>query len=161
MADRPSAIGGHPDALLGNCLALLGAACASGYLLIGRALRGRLSLLTYIWLAYSAAAALLVIAVVLSGARVAGFTPNAYLFLLLLAIGPQLVGHTSFNWSLRHLSATFVALSILGEPVGSAALALVIFGERLAPLQLVGFLITLAGIFAASLGEPRDSGPAA
>ena len=156
-ADRTSGVGEHSDALLGNCLALLGAICASGYLLIGRALRSRVSLLTYIWLAYSSAAALLGIAVFVSGARVLGFVPNAYLFLLLLAIGPQLIGHTAFNWSLRHLSATFVALSILGEPVGSAMLALMIFGERLAPLQLAGFLVTLVGIFAASLGETRDS----
>ena len=152
-ADHHSMIGEHPDALLGNCLALVGAVCASGYLLIGRALRGRVSLLTYIWLAYSSAAVLLAIAVLISGSRVLGFTPSAYLLLLLLAIGPQLLGHTSFNWSLRHLSATFVALSILGEPVGSALLALTIFGERLAPLQLAGFLVVLVGIFTASLGE--------
>jgi len=152
-ADRHAVIGEHPDALLGNCLALVGAVCASGYLLIGRALRGRVSLLTYIWLAYSSAAVLLAVAVLASGTRVLGFTPSAYLLLILLAIGPQLLGHTSFNWSLRHLSATFVALSILGEPVGSALLALTIFGERLAPLQLAGFLVVLVGIFAASLGE--------
>ena len=152
-ADHHSMVGEHPDALLGNCLALVGAVCASGYLLIGRALRGRVSLLTYIWLAYSSAAVLLAIAVLISGSRVLGFTPSAYLLLLLLAIGPQLLGHTSFNWSLRHLSATFVALSILGEPVGSALLALTIFGERLAPLQLAGFLVVLVGIFTASLGE--------
>jgi drug/metabolite transporter (DMT)-like permease len=156
-ADHHSVIGEHPDALLGNCLALVGAVCASGYLLIGRALRGRMSLLTYIWLAYSSAAVLLAIAVLVSGSRVLGFTPGVYLLLLLLAIGPQLLGHTSFNWSLRHLSATFVALSILGEPVGSALLALTIFGERLAPLQLAGFLVVLVGIFAASLGE-RSTG---
>ena len=152
-ADGHAVIGEHPDALLGNCLALVGAVCASGYLLIGRALRGRVSLLTYIWLAYSSAAVLLDVAVLASGTRVLGFTPSAYLLLILLAIGPQLLGHTSFNWSLRHLSATFVALSILGEPVGSALLALTIFGERLAPLQLAGFLVVLVGIFAASLGE--------
>jgi drug/metabolite transporter (DMT)-like permease len=152
-SDRHSLIGEHPDALLGNGLALVGAVCASGYLLIGRALRARVSLLTYIWLAYSSAAVLLASAVVVSGTRVLGFTPSAYLLLLLLAVGPQLLGHSSFNWSLRHLSATFVALSILGEPVGSALLALSIFGERLAPLQLAGFVVVLVGIFAASLGE--------
>jgi drug/metabolite transporter (DMT)-like permease len=78
--------------------------------------------------------------------------------LFLLAIGPQLLGHTSFNWALRHLSATFVALSILGEPVGSALLAWTIFGERLAPLQMAGFVVVLVGIFAASLGESRNTG---
>jgi drug/metabolite transporter (DMT)-like permease len=155
-ADRTATGAGHADPLLGNCLALVGAVCASGYLLIGRALRGRVGLLTYIWLAYSSAAVLLAIAVVVSGQRVLGFAPGAYLCLLLLAIGPQLTGHTAFNWSLRHLSATFVALSILGEPVGSALLALAIFGERLAPWQLGGFVLVLVGIFAAARGELRN-----
>jgi drug/metabolite transporter (DMT)-like permease len=152
-ADRTATGSGHADPMLGNCLAILGALSASGYLLIGRALRGRVGLLSYIWLAYSSAAVLLGIAVLITGERVLGFSPGAYLFLLLLAIGPQLMGHTAFNWSLRHLSATFVALSILGEPVGSALLALAIFDERLGPLQLSGFLLVLVGIFAASRGE--------
>ena len=70
-----------------------------------------------------------------------------------LALGPQLIGHSAFNWALRHVSATFVALSILGEPVGSALLAVAIFGERLAPVQLAGFVLLLRGIYLAARGE--------
>ena len=44
--------GVQPDPLRGNLLALLGAVAASGYLLVGRALRARIGLLAYIWLAY-------------------------------------------------------------------------------------------------------------
>jgi drug/metabolite transporter (DMT)-like permease len=140
---------------MGNSLALVGAIAASAYLLIGRGLRTHLGLLSYIWLAYATAAALLWIGVAASGSAVLGFSVFAYLVLLALAIGPQLLGHTAFNWSLRHLSATFVALSILGEPVGSALLAYFIFGEKLAALQLAGFLLILAGIFVAARAEGR------
>ena len=80
-----------------------------------------------------------------------------WLFLVLLALGPQLIGHTTFNWSLRHLSATFVALAILGEPVGSAILAWLIFGEGFSALQLAGFALLLAGIFLAGRGEANRS----
>ena len=83
------------------------------------------------------------------------FSLLTYALVLTLAIRPQLLGHTAFNWSLRHLSATFVALSILGEPVGSAVLAYVIFGEGLAALQLAGFLLILVGIFVAARAEHR------
>jgi drug/metabolite transporter (DMT)-like permease len=138
---------------LGNSLALVGAISASTYLLIGRGLRAHLGLLSYIWLAYATAAALLWIGVAASGAAVLGFSAYAYLVLLALAIGPQLLGHTAFNWSLRRLSATFVALSILGEPVGSALLAYFIFGEKLTALQLAGFALILAGIFVAARAE--------
>jgi drug/metabolite transporter (DMT)-like permease len=148
----------QPDPMLGNLLALLGAVAASGYLLIGRALRGRVGLLAYIWLAYGTAAVLLLVAVGTTGQTLLGYSMLAYTAMIGLALGPQLLGHTAFNWALRHLSATFVAVSILGEPVGSALLALLLFGERFAPLQLAGFLLLLGGIYLAARGERPVNG---
>jgi drug/metabolite transporter (DMT)-like permease len=66
-----------------------------------------------------------------------------------------LLGHTAFNWALRDLSATFVAITILGEPIGSALLALLIFGEGFEAAQLAGFVLLLAGIAVAAWGERR------
>jgi drug/metabolite transporter (DMT)-like permease len=154
------------NALLGDGLALLGALAVSGYFLIGRELRRRLSLLAYIWLVYtSAAVILLVVALVTvagvdSGAQLNAVTmypPVAYVLLFLLALGPQLLGHSAFNWALRYLSATFVTVAILGEPIGSALLALLIFGEWFARLQLAGFVLLLAGIGVAARGEQGRS----
>jgi drug/metabolite transporter (DMT)-like permease len=146
--------GMQADPVRGNLLALLGALAASAYLLIGRALRPRVGLLVYIWLAYGTAALVLMLVVGFAGYPLSGYSTIAYAAMIGLALGPQLLGHTAFNWALRHLSATFVAVSILGEPVGSALLALLIFGERFAPLQLAGFALLLAGIFLAARGEP-------
>lgn len=145
------------DPTLGNALALVGAVSASGYLLIGRAVRARLSLITYVAIAYSSAAVLLCIAALLAASPLSDHSGYGWLFLVLLALGPQLIGHTTFNWSLRHLSATFVALAILGEPVGSAILAWLIFGEGFGALQLIGFALLLAGIFLAGRGEAHRS----
>ncbi|MCG8353019.1 MAG: DMT family transporter [Chloroflexales bacterium] len=146
----------HTAPLLGNSLALLGALTGTGYFLIGRDLRRRLSLLAYIWLVYTSAAVVLGVWAWLSGQPLLGYSPLAYLCVLGLAIGPQLLGHTAFNWSLRYLSATFVTVAILGEPVGSALLALAFFREWFAPLQLLGFVILLFGIAIASVGESRS-----
>jgi drug/metabolite transporter (DMT)-like permease len=97
-----------------------------------------------------------------SGAPVLELTGIAYLYMLGLALGPQLLGHTAFNWSLRHLSATFVAVSILGEPIGAALLAWLMFGERLAPAQMLGFVLILAGIVLAARTQPApQAAPAA
>jgi drug/metabolite transporter (DMT)-like permease len=148
-----SASSSAPNPTLGNTLALIGAAAGSGYLLIGRNLRRRVSIVAYIWLVYSAAAVVLVIWALLAGQSLFGLPPVAYLLILGLAIGPQLLGHTSFNYALSTLSATFVAVAILGEPIGSALLALLIFGETFAPLQLAGFVLLLAGIVIAARGE--------
>ncbi len=145
--------------LFGNTLALVGAFAASGYLLVGRALRTRLRLILYIALAYGFGAVLLGTAHTVSGTSMSGHSLHAWLLMAGLALGPQLLGHTAFNYALRHLSATFVALAILGEPVGSALLAWVFFDERFGDVQLVGFALLLCGIFLAARGERRAKLP--
>jgi drug/metabolite transporter (DMT)-like permease len=153
FASDASGAGATDSPLLGNSLALAGAVAASGYLLIGRSLRAAVSLTSYVWLAYAAAAVVLWLALLLWEGEVAPIPPAGWWFIAALALGPQLLGHTAFNWALRRLSATFVALAILGEPVGSALLAYVLLGERFEPLQLAGFVLLLTGIFIAARGE--------
>ena len=143
----------QPDASLGNGLALLGSLAVSGYLLIGRTLRRRLSLLAYVWLVYSSAAIALVTVAIIAREPLWGFSPAAWALLLALALGPQLLGHTVFNWALKRISATFIALAILGEPVGSAALALLLFDEGLSTLQTAGFTLLLVGIYLGARSE--------
>lgn len=142
-------------ALLGDGLALVGAVTVSGYLLIGRNLRTRLSTTAYVWLAYTSAMVSLLVVVWLGGMPLLGYAWPVYLWILLLALGPQLLGHTAFNWALAHLSTTFVSLSILGEPVGSAILAYFLFGETFAPVQLTGFIMLLVGIGMGVWGEQK------
>ncbi|MCK9987819.1 MAG: hypothetical protein AzoDbin1_04291 [Azoarcus sp.] len=145
--------GAGANPMLGNLLALVGSWCFSAYLLIGRRLRAGLPLPAYVWLAYGVAALLLVVASGSSGSPLSGFSVTAWAVLAGMALGPQLLGHTAYNWSLRHVSATFVAVVTLGEPVASAAMAFIVFGEGFAPLQFGGFALLLAGIYLAARGE--------
>ena len=155
FSDRNGGSGSNP--LLGDVLALVGAIFVTGYLLIGRDLRRHLHILPYIWLVYSSAAIFLLIWMALAGQSLLGFPPGIYLLLLALAVGPQLLGHTSFNWAIKYLSATLIAVVILGEPIGSSLLALIVFPEqRLQALQVAGGVLLLAGIVVATLGESRD-----
>jgi drug/metabolite transporter (DMT)-like permease len=149
---------GHGSApLWGDLLALLGAMTVSGYFLIGRQLRSRLSLLPYIWLVYTTAAVGLLVVMGLSGQSLIGLPALGYLLIFGLAIGPQLLGHSAFNWAIKYLSPTLVTIAILGEPISSALLALLIFQQPLQPLQLIGGGVLLAGIAIASLAERRGS----
>ena len=156
-ADASRTSGSDAAPMLGNILALVGAISASGYLLVGRALRARVSLTAYIWLAYSTAAVLLLIAAMAAGVSFMSLPSPAWLFMVALALGPQLIGHTTFNWALRRLTATFVAIAILGEPVGAAILAWLFFEEGFTVLQLIGFVLLLAGIFMAARDEQSRS----
>ena len=142
-------------ALLGDGLALVGALAGACYFLIGRELRKRLSLLAYIWPTYSTAAAVLTLAALAAGDRLVGHTPQTYLLFLLLALAPQIMGHSMLNWSLRHLSPTLVAVATLAEPISSALLAFLILRETPRPLALVGAAILLAGIYLSMRGARR------
>ncbi len=154
VADGSGGVAGR-NALLGNGLALAGALCISAYLLIGRGLASRVSLLLYVGLVYGLAAIALMAAAWVAGQPLGGWSAGGWAMLLGLAAGPQLVGHTAFNWALRHLSPTFVALSILGEPVGSALFAALLFGEVPGPWQLGALFVLLVGIALAALGERK------
>jgi drug/metabolite transporter (DMT)-like permease len=137
-------------AMTGNGLALIGAMCAAGYLLVGRSLRTRLSLLAYIFLVYGTAAIVLLLWVFLSGNALFGYPSQAYLWFAALALIPQLLGHSTFNWSLKYFPAAFVSVTLLAEPVGSIILAYLLLAETPGMLELAGGVVILIGIYLSS-----------
>jgi drug/metabolite transporter (DMT)-like permease len=141
--------GVSPRPLLGAALALGGALAISSYWLIGRRLRRRLSLVPYATMVYGFAALTLLAGTLLFHKPLTGFKTTTYGWFLLLALIPQLLGHSSFNWALAHLPAGYVAVATLGEPVGAAILAFLFLGEAPSPLKTAAAAMILAGIFLA------------
>jgi drug/metabolite transporter (DMT)-like permease len=144
------------EAFLGNLLALTGALMAAGYLLIGRRLRTGLSLVPYVFLVYGVAAIFLIAIMLAAGQHAFGYPPPAYLWFALLALVPQLLGHSSFNWALGYLSAAFVSVTLLGEPIGSTILAYTLLEEVPSGLKIFGAILILVGIYVASRSETRS-----
>ena len=145
------------DPLLGSILAFTGAICVAIYLVIGRKLRGRLSLLPYIWLVYGCGALILLAAVILTRIPITGYSQQGYVWLVALALIPQLIGHSSFNYALKYLPATLVGIVNQLEPVLSAVAAIIVFQEIPGELQLVGSVAILAGVVLASIGQNQSS----
>jgi drug/metabolite transporter (DMT)-like permease len=143
--------------LRGDLLALAGAWAVTGYLIIGRRLRAKIDLVPYIFLVYSAAAVSLLVVLLVLRIPVVGYKPITYVWLLLLALVPQLIGHSTYNWALRFLPAAIVAVSTLGEPIGSATLAYFLLRERPTVAVLAGGALILAGIYMAvrKKAEPK------
>jgi drug/metabolite transporter (DMT)-like permease len=137
------------EALMGDGFALLGAIAASGYLFVGRKMRKEQDLFSYIFPVYSTAGLILILLSLIFQKSYWGYSPSTYLFLFLLALVPQLIGHTTFNWALKYLPASMVAVSILGEPVGSSILAYFILGEGLTIWKVLGGISIFAGILIA------------
>jgi drug/metabolite transporter (DMT)-like permease len=147
------------EALAGDLLALAGALAASGYLLAGRFVRRHLDLTTYTLGSYGSAALILLALSSLSGTPLTGYSTQTYLVFVLLAIIPQLIGHTTFNWTLKFLSPTTVAVLILGEPIGATLLAYFFFKEGLSLTKALGLFVLGSGMVlsaAAAPGSPEE-----
>ncbi len=135
------------NAPLGNALAVTGAVFVSGYMLLGRAAqRSGLSVAAYAGLAYLAGALTLAPLPALLGQAYFPYSAATFGWLLLLALVPQLVGHTGINFAIRYLDPTVVSTVVLLEPVGAGLLALLVFGEMPGGLTLAGALILLSGV---------------
>lgn len=146
------------QALWGDFLALLGGLLAAFYLLAGRFLRPRLSLLSYIFVVYGIAAVVLLLWVSAAGYSFVSYPPAAFGWFLALAILPQLLGHSTFNWALRYVPTALVSIALLGEPLGSTFLAYLFLNETPSALQLSGGGLILAGLVVASLYQKDDLG---
>lgn len=143
-------------AFLGDLLALGGALAGACYITIGRRLRGGISVVSYIFVVYGMAAVVLVLVMLAAGQSAWGYPPISYGWFALLALIPQLLGHSTFNWALGYLSAAFVSLTLLGEPIGSTILAYFLLHETPAAMKVIGAILILAGIMIASRSEKTD-----
>lgn len=132
--------------LLGDALALTGAAAMAVYLLAGRHVRQRLPVLPYVLVVYGSATVSLGLATLVSGQPFTGYPLQDWLLFLGLAVVPMILGHTLLNWSLEHLPAPVVSTTILGEPLGSTVLAWLILSEVPPTGTLLGGAVVLAGI---------------
>jgi drug/metabolite transporter (DMT)-like permease len=131
---------------VGNILALMGAILSGAYLMVGRSVRNRLSLPIYTAIVYGIASIVLIILVILTGTPVGGYSSASYLWVAALALVPQVIGHTAFNWALKYLSATYVSIALLGEPIGTVILAALFLREKPAILEILGGVLILSGI---------------
>ena len=147
-----TAVGPRP--LLGNALALVGAVTAAVYVLAGRSLRQRLPLLPYVTVVYGVAALVLFGVVVTRGLPLGGYPVREWLLFLAMAVGPGVLGHTLINWALAHVESSLVSVALLGEPVGSALLALLLLAEVPGPWTVAGGAVVLAGIGLTTRARP-------
>ncbi len=136
-----------PAPLLGDALALTGAIAGAGYLLLGRlAQRRGLSLDAYVGVAYAVAAVALAPLPAWAGLSYVAYPAATFGWIVLLALVPQLVGHTGINYAMKHLDPTRVATATLLEPLGAGVLAFALFAEVPTAVTLAGAAVVLVGV---------------
>ncbi|MBO6576583.1 MAG: DMT family transporter [Rhodothermales bacterium] len=151
-------IDGNP--LLGNALALGAAVVWALYLLIGRVVRRRVDWLPYVFPLYVVAGLTTLAFAVGSGTPLGGYPMLVYLLCVAMAVFPQILGHGSFNYAVKFYPAAFLGLVSLLEPIGAAALGLLLFDELPGPLAVVGMVIILVAV-GSTLTEKPEVAPAA
>ena len=134
------------DALIGDGLALVGAASAAGYLVVGRRLRASVPLLPYLGVVNAIAAIGLAVAAVASGIDVTVVDGHAVFACACAALVASFIGHSLLNAAVRTTPTHLVALAILGEPLGSSLITWAAFGEQPPVHAAAGGAIVLVGI---------------
>jgi drug/metabolite transporter (DMT)-like permease len=141
-----SAAGGN-SSLLGDLLALAGGVCFAGFLLFAQRARQTVALLPFVTLAYGGGALLLWVAVVALGLPVAGLTTETYGAMIAVALFSQVIGHTGYNWAVRAIPPTLLAITLLGEPVLATLFGWLYFGEGFGWPTALGGVLILVGIW--------------
>jgi len=135
------------DALWGDLLALTAAILVSGYLLIGRRMRGGIVLPVYTFYTYGSSALVLIIASLATGTPLAPYSSRDWILFFAIAIICTVIGHTVFNWALRYVQASVVSVSVLGEPLGAILWASIFLREYPTLRQAIGACFIFGGLF--------------
>ncbi|MEX2158527.1 MAG: DMT family transporter [Dehalococcoidia bacterium] len=140
----------------GDLYAMLGGLASAAYIMVGRRVRPYVSWPRYVGIVYPLSAIMLVALALIARDPFTGYSTKTYVMMALLALGPQIVGHTSINWSLAHFSAVIVSIAILLEPVITTGLAIPILDEVPTPIETVGAALVLLGVYVALRPQPGD-----
>lgn len=150
-----SAIEAGSDPLLGGALALIGSFCFGAYLLIGRKLNNDIPPMLYSFLVFFSAALVTTVFVAGSGTQVTGYSAQGYLWTVIVTILAQAMGHLIMNLALQFLTATAMSIVLQVAVVGSAVIALFLFGEVPSLIQIVGSALVIYGVVVATIEQTQ------
>lgn len=148
-----------PGQLWGDVLALAAGIFGALYRTIGRMVRAEMSTRVYSGIVYVVAAVALWLSIGALRPQTGGFEADTWTFILLLALVPQVVGHTAFNWALAHYRVVTVGIAGLGEPILATLLAIPILGENPTAGVILGGPLVIAGVFVGLRGAGVDPAP--
>jgi drug/metabolite transporter (DMT)-like permease len=146
-------------ALVGDVLALAGAAFAAGYVTVGAQVRREVSTWSYTFVVYATTSVLMLGLCLVTAAPLTGYSPDTWGKLFALTAGAQLLGHTVFNAVLRTTAPIVMSLAILFEMPGAALIAWWWLGQVPPPGVVPGAVLLLVGI-AVVVSSGRRGDPA-
>ena len=143
----------HEATMYGDLLALLGGILGALYLLVGRKVRASVSIAPYGAIICLSSALFLALLVPVNSGSLELEGNNAWLLIGLMALGPQLMGHIGLNYAMGYLSAAFVSLMLLFEPIGAALIAIPLLNELPSLLDALASLVIIIGLFVGTIDK--------
>ena len=147
---------GTSFSLWGDSLALLGGILGAAYFIIGKHARQELDIYTYgSWTCLSSALWLAILSLIQSSPLMV--QPDEWKFLIYMALGPQFLGHIGLNYVLKYVSASFLSILLLFEPVGAGLLAWIFLSEIPHSSTLLGAVVVMFGLTYVILSSPNEA----
>jgi drug/metabolite transporter (DMT)-like permease len=144
--------GGAQGSLPGDVMALVASVFFAAYLVTTERIRPKMDTLTFSTLAIAGSIATLFVLCLALRIPLSGYPPRAWLAIAGLGIISQLVAYFALVYALGHLPATITSVGLLAQVPSTALLAMLLLGEPLTALQLLGGAIVLAGIYVVNRG---------
>ena len=143
--------------ILGILFSLIGALTVTFYFLIGKKILQDSPLWPYFALVNLSSGLVLLFYNLIRGYELFRFQDAGLVFGLFItsALGPSLIGHATYNYSLRRIPAHVVGVVILGEPVGATILGILFFPSTQTPdlITIVFATIIIVGIALTSISQ--------
>lgn len=137
----------NPSVGWGDMIALVSAIFYAGYFIVTQRGREHLNTLVYIWIVEGVACISMVVLSIITNQPLSGYPLRTYLVFLAAALVSQTLGYLSVGYALGHLPASLVAPTMIGQPVVTALISIPLLDERLHPVQIVGGILVLLGIY--------------
>ena len=142
---------------VGTLLGLLAGVFYGGYFLITQRGRETLDPLTYFWLAAISSALTLLIVNLLLCHPLTGYPASTYLNFLVQGLVTQTLGYLAINYALGYLPASVVSPTMLGQPMITALLAVLLLGEQPSAWQVLGGIAVLAGVYLVHRSQGKNA----
>jgi drug/metabolite transporter (DMT)-like permease len=149
------------SAVIGDLLALAGAVAAAAYTALGERVRTTTTTTSYTLVCYATCALVTLPVCLAAGVPLAGYAATAWLAIVGITVGPQLLGHSLFMFALRRIAATTVAVVVLLEVPGAALIGWLWLGQVPRPGAWPGLGLLLLGVAIVVLAGRRTAPPVA
>jgi drug/metabolite transporter (DMT)-like permease len=137
----------HTKLSVGNMLAIVSSMFYAAYLITTQKVRNALDTVSFTAISMFTSTLVLFVICIVSETKLTGYTHNSWLALIGLALISQLGGWLLINWALGHIKSTSASVTLLGQSVVTALIAVPVLGELLTWPEAFGAVIVLGGIY--------------